>query len=382
MDRDPATMLDIVLACRRLKSFVVGRSREDLDRDELLQYATLHAIVLIGDGANRLSVEFQQAHPEIPWKDVIGTRNRIIHGYDNVKLRRGLGHRDREGRALARTIGTFIAPSSGVKNLIARKKTPTETKVESIRHKDKRTNIPTEELRDFIADDEQAPKTMLYPRDPSLDPQLVWRGKDEQDRQDLAVPVVPIYIQEKIHPQAIIDDLMAQRQSKPGEQQLSLFNDFNGLDDFDKKIDFYHHAQHWSNRMILGDSLLVMSSLAQPQCMSFCPLLPRGANVGREKPRPLPARTADFTAETRTRHFFLLLAQFNKIVLEAPNDSSRKQIGHHSGTGSRVPGGRPASHGRDSRSRSNAKGIRADGQAKGRDLSSTWTARHRRRGHP
>ncbi len=148
---------------------------------------------------------------------------------------------------------------------MARKKSPTETTVESIRHKDKRTNIPTEELRDFIADDEQAPKTMLYPRDPSLDPQLVWRGKDEQDRQDLAVPVVPIYIQEKIHPQAIINDLLAQRRSKPGEQQLSLFNDFNGIDDFEKKIDFYHHAQHWSNRMILGDSLLVMTSLAEKE---------------------------------------------------------------------------------------------------------------------
>jgi uncharacterized protein with HEPN domain len=86
MDRDPATILDIVLTCRRLRSFVVGRSRDDLDRDELLQYATLHAIALIGEGANRLSVEFQQAHPEIPWKDIIGTRNRIIHGYDNVKL--------------------------------------------------------------------------------------------------------------------------------------------------------------------------------------------------------------------------------------------------------------------------------------------------------
>src|SRR5439155_12420222 len=74
--------------------------------------------------------------------------------------------------------------------------------VEAIRHKDTRVNIPTHELRDFVKDDEGAPKTLLYPRDPSLDPQLVWKGKDEQDRQDLAVPVVPIYIQEKIHPQA------------------------------------------------------------------------------------------------------------------------------------------------------------------------------------
>jgi len=136
--------------------------------------------------------------------------------------------------------------------------------VASICHKDIRTNIPTEELRDFVADEEKAPKTMLYPRDPSLDPQLVWKGKDEQDREDLAVPVVPIYIQEKIHPQAIIDALP--RKDKPGGEQCSLFADFNGIgDDFDKKVDFYHHNQHWSNRMILGDSLLVMTSLAEKE---------------------------------------------------------------------------------------------------------------------
>jgi len=88
-------------------------------------------------------------------------------------------------------------------------KTMDAKRVESIRHKDKRANIPTEELRDFVAEDEKAPKTMLYPRDPPLDPQLVWKGKDEQDQRDLAVPVVPVYIQEKIHPQAIIEDLVA-----------------------------------------------------------------------------------------------------------------------------------------------------------------------------
>ena len=140
----------------------------------------------------------------------------------------------------------------------------TQKKVESIRHKDKRANIPTEELRDFVADEELAPKTMLYPRDPSLDPQLVWKGKDEQDREDLAVPVVPIYIQEKIHPQAIIDALP--RTEQPGGDQTSLFADFNGgLADFAQKIDFYHHKQNWSNRLILGDSLLVMTSLAEKE---------------------------------------------------------------------------------------------------------------------
>ena len=144
------------------------------------------------------------------------------------------------------------------------KKRNTRTKVESIRHMDKRANIPTEELRDFVADEELAPKTMLYPRDPSLDPQLVWQGKDEQDREDLAVPVVPVYIQEKVHPQAIIDALP--RTEQAAGDQTNLFADFNGgPTDFGQKVDFYHHEQNWSNRLILGDSLLVMTSLAEKE---------------------------------------------------------------------------------------------------------------------
>ena len=140
----------------------------------------------------------------------------------------------------------------------------TRKKVESIRHKNKRANIPTEELRDFVADEELAPKTMLYPRDSSLDPQLVWKGKDEQDREDLAVPVVPVYIQEKIHPQAIIDALP--RIEHTGDAQTNLFADFSGgPDDFAQKIDFYHHEQNWSNRLILGHSLLVMTSLVEKE---------------------------------------------------------------------------------------------------------------------
>jgi len=144
------------------------------------------------------------------------------------------------------------------------KKSTDGTKVESIRHKDKRANIPTEELRDFVAQEETTPKTLLYPRDPSLDPQLVWKGKDEQDREDLAVPVVPIYIQEKIHAQAIIDALPRKKQAE--DDQVNLFADFNGgPHDFEQKIDFYHHEQNWSNRLILGDSLLVMTSLAEKE---------------------------------------------------------------------------------------------------------------------
>jgi len=146
----------------------------------------------------------------------------------------------------------------------------------STKHRDKRANIPTEELRDFVADDEKAPKKVLYPRDPSLDPQLVWKGKDEQDSQALEVPAVPIYIQEKIHPQVIVEDLRRTALPSPsgrgteGEgaaEQLGLFqSDFNGLK-FEQLIEFYQHKDgvKWANRMILGDSLLVMNSLAEKE---------------------------------------------------------------------------------------------------------------------
>jgi adenine-specific DNA-methyltransferase len=151
------------------------------------------------------------------------------------------------------------------------KKPSSPTRITATRHNDKRANIPTEELRDFVADEEKAPKTILYPRDPSLDPQLVWKGKDEQDQHPLEVPAVPIYIQEKISPQAIIENVRSNPPSPNGrgaggEGQLSLFNDFNNIT-FEDLVDFYHHEQNWTNRMILGDSLLVMTSLAEKEAL-------------------------------------------------------------------------------------------------------------------
>ena len=144
-------------------------------------------------------------------------------------------------------------------------KKPGPTPVETIKHKDARTNIPTQELRGFVATEEERPPVVLYPRDPSLDPQLVWKGKDEQDARPLEVPAVPIYIQEKVHPQALIELLRETAKAGEQEPELTLFDDFNGIDEFEKKVDFYHHDQHWSNRMILGDSLLVMTSLAEKE---------------------------------------------------------------------------------------------------------------------
>jgi adenine-specific DNA-methyltransferase len=138
--------------------------------------------------------------------------------------------------------------------------------VDAIRHKEKRKNIPTEELRDFVASEEAQPPKILYPRDPSLDPQLVWKGKDEQDRQPLEVDVVPIYIQEVIEPSVIVDAVQARKLTKPDNSGYlpGFFDDFDAMG-FDRKVEFYQHDQHWANRFILGDSLHVMTSLAEKE---------------------------------------------------------------------------------------------------------------------
>src|SRR4051794_19393807 len=127
-----------------------------------------------------------------------------------------------------------------------------------------RTNIPTAELEPFVTDDEKRPKILRYPRDPTLDPQLVWKGKDEQDGHDLEVPAVPIYIQETIDPLALVEDLRSTSEGRRTEQQLGFFGPYTDLT-FDEKVDFYRHPGKWSNRMILGDSLLVMTSLAEKE---------------------------------------------------------------------------------------------------------------------
>jgi len=93
---------------------------------------------------------------------------------------------------------------------------------------------------------------------------LILNGQDEQDSNDVAVPAVPVYIQEKIHPQVVIENVRAEAKKDKPDEQVSLFADFNGIK-FEELIDFYQHEQNWSNRMILGDSLLVMTSLAEKE---------------------------------------------------------------------------------------------------------------------
>ena len=130
-----------------------------------------------------------------------------------------------------------------------------------------RRNIPTAEYHPVLSDDEKAPIRVAYERrNRDLDPQLVWRGKDQQDVSDLIVQAPPLYIQEKVHPKVLVDDLLRQskeRREEEADTAPDLFADFNGLPDGAATTEFYRHDANWSNRMILGDSLQVMASLAE-----------------------------------------------------------------------------------------------------------------------
>jgi adenine-specific DNA-methyltransferase len=148
---------------------------------------------------------------------------------------------------------------------MANKQTTNKT-VEAITHDEAtRVNIPSAEHQPVMLKEEQNPVRVAYERrNRDLDPQLVWRGKDEQDWSDLVVYAPPLYIQEKIHPKALIDDLRRQSEKSPSvDPQLDLFGDFNGIPEGVDKTEFYQHEQNWTNRMILGDSLQVMASLAE-----------------------------------------------------------------------------------------------------------------------
>ena len=165
-----------------------------------------------------------------------------------------------------------------------RKKTGKKKTVTTLTHDEaKRPNIPTAELQSVIDKEVQKPISVTYPREVGgleqekqmrnrdLDPQLVWRGKDEKNWSDLVVQAPPLFIQEKVHPKVLIDDLLRRTQQQHRKEEeheapllfSDLYADFNGLPDDARSTEFYHHDANWTNRMILGDSLQVMASLAE-----------------------------------------------------------------------------------------------------------------------
>ncbi|GHE63300.1 site-specific DNA-methyltransferase [Streptomyces griseoaurantiacus] len=145
--------------------------------------------------------------------------------------------------------------------------------VQAIKHEETRVNNPTADAFDLVTEAVEAAMTWRGKRDFAKDPQLVWKGKDEQDREDLEVPAPPIFRQERIEPRYLVKQLMDEtkrrRESEGGEsagEELSLFGaDFfdDGIPDELDKVDWYNHQMNWTNRMILGDSLQVMASLAE-----------------------------------------------------------------------------------------------------------------------
>ncbi len=165
------------------------------------------------------------------------------------------------------------------------KKPANEKQIESFVHEDaSRRNIPPAEFQTMVRNQEKTPIQVAYERrNPDLDPQLIWRGKDLLDESQLVVNAPPLYIQEKIHPKVLIDDL--KRRSKEGSssqsgfvEQIGLFDTIKGDVGEGAKTEFYQHDQNWTNRMILGDSLQVMASLAEReglrgkvQCVYFDP---------------------------------------------------------------------------------------------------------------
>jgi adenine-specific DNA-methyltransferase len=162
------------------------------------------------------------------------------------------------------------------------KKPKAPLQVEALKHQDdKRRNIPTAEHESVLDRAAEAPKHVRYARNADLDPQLMWRGKDYQDWTDLVVSAPPLYIQEKIQPKALIDELMRESKASAAQAsgaQIDLFADFNGIPEGADRTEFYQHDQNWTNRMILGDSLQVMASLAEReglrgkvQCIYFDP---------------------------------------------------------------------------------------------------------------
>jgi adenine-specific DNA-methyltransferase len=143
----------------------------------------------------------------------------------------------------------------------ARKSPPSgPVPVDAFRHEDKRVNNPPADSEALVDESLLAVGQLRWKRNPDLDPQLVWRGKDEQDSEELVVDAPPIYIQEKIVPRVIIENL----RKAVDRPELTLFEGFDGLSGWEK-VEYYQHEANWSNRMILGDSLQVMASLAEKE---------------------------------------------------------------------------------------------------------------------
>ncbi len=110
MWRDDAYLLDMLLATRKVLKFTQGATWKQFRDDEMMQSAVMHQIQIIGEAARLVSPEFKQAHPEIPWKDIVGMRHHLVHEYSHVESSRVWKVIEKDLPALIPLIEPLIPP--------------------------------------------------------------------------------------------------------------------------------------------------------------------------------------------------------------------------------------------------------------------------------
>ena len=110
MWRDDAYLLDMLLAARKVQSFAAGVTQGQFEKDEVLQNAVLHMIQIIGEAASKISPVFREAHPEIPWPQIIGMRHRLVHNYLHIDLSRVWQVIERDIPALIPLVEPLVPP--------------------------------------------------------------------------------------------------------------------------------------------------------------------------------------------------------------------------------------------------------------------------------
>jgi len=88
MWRDDAYLLDMLLAARKVCEFTAGIDWKRFEQDDLIQNAVMRQIQIIGEASRKVSLEYQRGHPEIPWNEIVGMRNRLVHEYFRIIPRR------------------------------------------------------------------------------------------------------------------------------------------------------------------------------------------------------------------------------------------------------------------------------------------------------
>ena len=116
MWRDDAYLLDMLLAARKIRDFTEGVTWEKFQDDELTQNGIMHLIQIIGEAARKVSPDYQQQHPEIPWDRIIGMRNRLVHEYFRIIPERVWDVVEKNIPALIRLIEPLVPPDESTKD--------------------------------------------------------------------------------------------------------------------------------------------------------------------------------------------------------------------------------------------------------------------------